>query len=406
MRLILKMAFRNIFRQRRRSLLTGLMMAGGFLLFSVFIGIADGSYGNIINVFIRDHTGHLQIHRQGYLDRPSLYKTIANPQGILTEIQALPHVRSLTPRVFGPALAFVGKKTTGVQVIGVDPVHEPETTNLVHKIAQGRFFTSPAAPEVVIGSGLADVLGLKLGDELSLVGQGADGSIANDNFKVSGILSKDSGAFDRMNCYMTLATAQNFLALDNRVHEIAVLLDDQELARATAAAIAQKLGDPSLDVEPWQVVEREFYHAMQVDLEGNYVTQMVILLIVAIGVLNTVLMSILERTREFGVLRAIGTRPVAVFRLIVYETVLLSLMAIAAGALLSLGLNYYFSLHGIAMPTPIEWGGMRWDKILSEVSWKTLWLPGLVTFLSALLVSVPPGIRAARIAPVQALRSH
>jgi ABC-type lipoprotein release transport system permease subunit len=406
MRLILKMAFRNIFRQRRRSMLTGLMMAGGFLLFSLSIGLADGSYANIINVFIRDHTGHLQIHRQGYLDRPSLYKTIADPQRIMAELLAMPHVLSLAPRLFSPALAFVEKKTTGVQVIGIDPVRESETTNLVHKITQGRFFAGPPAAEIIIGSGLAEVLGLKLGDELSLVGQGADGSIANDNFKVIGILSKSGGAFDRMNCYMALATAQNFLALDDRVHEIAVLLDDQAPAREMAAAIAQKLRDPSLDVEPWQVVEREFYHAMQVDLKGNYVSQLIIMLIVAIGVLNTVLMSILERTREFGVLRAMGTRPPAVFRLIVYETALLSLLAISAGAGLSLALNYYFSVHGITMPTPIEWGGMRWDTMLSQVSWKTLWQPGLVTFLSAVAVSVPPGIRAARIAPVQAMRSH
>ena len=194
------------------------------------------------------------------------------------------------------------------------------------------------------------------------------------------------------------------LVLGGRVHEIAILLEDESLARETASKISEKLDDESLAVDPWQIVEKEFYRAMWADNMGNYITQGIIMLIVAIGVLNTVLMSILERTKEFGVMRALGTRPFTVLKLIVLETAILCIISIAMGALLSLSFNHYLSIHGIKLSTPFDYGGIRWDTILSEVNSRTLYVPAIVTFLAALTVSVFPAIRAARIVPVKAMR--
>ncbi len=402
--IIAKMALRNIFRQRRRSLLTGLMMVGGFTLCSVFLGISDGSYGNIIDLFTQDHTGHVQIHKKGYLDRPSLYKTIDDERYIDKKILKTPHVKSLAPRVYSPALAFVGKKTTGAEIVGIDPAREPNTSRIVQKVDSGRFFSQVPSNEVIIGGGLADILQIGLEDEIALIGQGADGSIANDIFKVIGIISKETSTYDRMKCYMSLKTAQDFLVLGGRVHEIAILLEDESLARETASKISEKLNDESLAVDPWQIVEKEFYRAMWADNMGNYITQGIIMLIVAIGVLNTVLMSILERTKEFGVMKALGTRPLTILKLIVLETAMLCIISIAMGALLSLSFNHYLSIHGIELSTPFDYGGIRWDTILSEVNSRTLYVPAIVTFLAALTVSVFPAIRAARIVPVKAMR--
>ena len=401
--LIVKMAFRNIFRQRRRSILTALMMTGGFALFSFSVGMADGMYGNIIDMFTRDHTGHVQIHAAGYLDRPSLYKTIDQVPRLERRIRSVDHVVGVTARVYGPALAFAGKKTNGTQIIGVDPKNEPQTTRIKTKIARGKFFSDSQSGQIILGAGLAEVLEVEPGGEVALISQAADGSIANDVFTVTGIMNKDSNTFDRMNCYLPLAVAQQFLALGDRVHEIVILLDDQHYARQTAVRIAKAINNPDLVVEPWQEVEKAFYRAMQVDLKGNYITQFVIMLIVAIGVLNTVLMSILERTREFGVIRAMGTRPRAVFSLIVMETSFLCFMALALGALISLGLIHYFSLHGIKLPTAFTYGGMTWDTMTARLSVKAFWQPALVTFLAAVLVSLFPAIRAARIKPTAAM---
>ncbi len=352
----------------------------------------------------QDHTGHVQIHKKGYLDKRSLYRTINGEESIEEKVLEVPHVKSATPRVYSPALAFVGKKTTGTEIVGIDPVKESRTTRIAQKVDYGEFFSGSPSNEVIIGSGLADVLNVGLDDEIALIGQGADGSIANDVFRVRGIISKESGLYDRMKCYMHLETAQNFLVLDGRIHEIAILLEDESFSRRTAGKIQEKLGDESLAADPWQVVEKEFYRAMQVDVKGNYITQGIIILIVAIGILDTVLMSILERTKEFGVMRALGTRPAAVFRLIVLETALLCLISIAVGVALSLSFNYYLSVHGIKLSTAFEYGGMEMDTILSVVNLRTLWIPGLVTFLAALTVSVFPAIRAAKIVPVKAMK--
>ena len=409
-----KMAFRNIFRQRRRSLLTGLMMMGGFTLCSVSLGISDGSYGYIIDLFTKDHTGHIQIHKEGYLEKPSLYSTIDNWESMEEEVLEHPDVESMAPRIYSPALAFVGNKTTGAQIVGIDPVREPRTTRIRPKVSKGRFLTKDASKEssegpsneVIIGESLAEILKVGLDDEIYLLGQGADGSIANDVFKVTGIIPKKTGSYDKIRCYMHLAKAQEFLTLEGRVHEVAVLLRHQKLARNTASEIRAKIDNKGLSIDPWQVVEKDFFKAMQVDMKGNYITQGVIILIVAIGVLDTVLMSILERTREFGVMRAVGTRPVFVFKLIVLETFFLCIIAVAVGAVISLAVNYYFSVHGIKLPTPVDYGGMRWDTMLSEVNLRTLWIPALVTSLAALTVSVFPAIRASRITPVKAMREH
>ena len=399
--LVLRLAFRNIFRQRRRSLFTGLMMVGGFVFCSLSLGISDGSYDHLIDLFTRDHTGHVQIHRAGYLDRSSLYSTLDQVSALGAVVEATPHVEAWAPRVYSPALAFAGDKTTGVRLLGVDPEREGRTTRLARKVRQGRFLSAAPGREVLLGEGAARLLGVGVGDQIALIGQGADGSIANDLFAVVGQLGPGQ-AYERMNCYTHIQTAQDFLVLADRVHQLALVLDQQSRSRAVADRLQAALG-PGLEAVPWQVVEQTFYRAMQADRAGMWWSLGVIVLMVAVGVLNTVLMTVLERTREFGVLRALGTRPRTLFALIVCETAFLALLSIALGALLSLGGNYLLSLYGIPLPTPVEFGGMHFDRMRGAVTWSNLWVPSLVTLAAAVGISLFPALRAARLSPVKAL---
>ena len=404
--IILKMAFRNIFRQKRRSLLTVLMMAGGCFLFSFFQGLSDGTYRNIIDMFTRARTGHIQIHKKGYLDKPSIYTTINNHNRIGSKINDLPYVQSWAPRVYSSALGFIGKKTSGVRIIGVHPMKESQTTRIKQKIKKGRFISDTPFNEVIIGAGLAKILNAGIGDELVLISQGADGSIANELFKVIGFAGSSNDPSERMNCYMHIETAQKFLELGGRVHEIAVVLSDLEKSRYTANLIKTALNDSSLDIDPWQVVEKDFYRAMLADKKGSNISIFIIMIIVAVGVLNTVLMTILERTKEFGVLRALGTRPKNVFFLIVLETGFLAIISIIVGEVLGVLVNYILSIHGIPYPSPIEYGGFVIDKALGMVSIKSIILPPVTTIVTAILVSIYPAVRAARIIPVKALRTN
>jgi ABC-type lipoprotein release transport system permease subunit len=376
--IIARIAFRNLFRHRRRSLLTGLMMAGGCFLFSVFIGIADGSYDHLIDMFTRDHTGHIQIHKDGYLDKPSVYKTIKDPVRTGERIAGIPHVESWAPRVYSPALAFAGTKTTGVRVMGLDPIREAATTRLKAKVKRGKFISEEPLEEVVINKSLARVLKVDLGGEIALIAQGVDGSIANGLFIVAGITDSGETPYGAATCYMHIDSAREFLSIyGGGSHEIALVLTDHAKARGTVRLIKETLKDPSVDVEPWQVVESQFYKAMQADIKGNWVTIMVLTVILAVGVLNTVLMVIL--------------------------TTCLALLGIVLGAAGGVIANWLLSTYGITLSEGIEYGGVVFNKVLGKISLKSLLMPPAVVLGTAVLVSIPPGLRAARIKPVSAM---
>ena len=403
--IILKIAFRNIFRSKARSALTGLMMAGGCALFAVFIGMVDGGYGNLIDMFTRGYTGHIQVHKNGYLDRPSIYKTINDPDTVGSKIQSVAYVQSWAPRVYTPALAFAGKKTTGVQVAGVHPVKEARTTRLKHRVEKGRFISEAPLNEVVISAGLAGLLKVSLGGEIALIAQGVDGSIANGLFTVVGITGRAEGSTGASTCYMHIKTAQEFLSLGGSVHEIAVVLTDYSKTKQTVGLIKDALNDPLLDVAPWQVVESQFYRAMQADVKGSWYSIVVFTIIIAIGVLNTILMVILERTREFGVLKALGTAPFQIFKLIVFETAFLAVLSIIIGTVVGMFANWWFHEYGITLSNPIEYGGYVFGKITAKVTPRSVLMPAAIIFGTAVLVSIWPAIRAARIIPVKAMRA-
>ncbi|GBE06615.1 ABC transporter permease YtrF precursor [bacterium BMS3Abin10] len=404
--IILKIAFRNIFRHKKRSALTGLMMAGGCALFALSIGMVDGGYGNLIDMFTRDHTGHIQVHKKGYLDKPSIYSTIDNPDSVGKKIQSVAHVQSWAPRVYTPALAFAGKKTTNVRVVGIDPIREARTTRIKYKVDIGRFISEAPLNEAVISDRLARLLKIDLNGEIALITQGADGSIANELFTVVGITGKSGETSGTSTCYMHIKTAQDFLSLGGGVHEIAVVLTDQALTMKTVGLIKSALQDPSLEVDPWQVVESQFYRAMKADIKGSWYTIVIFTIIIAVGVLNTVLMIILERTREFGVLKALGTRPLQIFMLIVYETVFLAVLSIIIGTAVGMSANWWFHEYGITLANPIEYGGYFFDTITAKITLRSLVLPAMIIFGTALIVSIWPAIRAARIIPVKAMRSN
>lgn len=403
---VLKMAFRNIFRQRRRSLFTGLSILGAFALAVIFIGWADGSYNNIIDQFTRTRLGHIQVHANGYLDRPSLEKTFADAAAVGAVLDRTRGVESWTARVFSAGLAGAGDKTAGARIIGLDPEREARTTRFDRTIARGRSFTGPRAREAILGRGLADILEAELGDEIVLLSQGADGSIAEDLFKLVGVASSGDDPTDRTALYLPLGTAQEFLVLGERVHEIAAVVSSLGRVRAVARTLAGELEGRGLSVEPWQVFAGSFYQAMKADKAGMWVILLVIVVIVAVGVLNTVLMSVLERRREYGLLKALGTRPGRVVRLVVLEVVILSLIAMLAGAALGLGANLVLSRHGIRFSTGLTYGGMVFDTMKSEINLRSFTIPALTVILSALVVSFFPALKAARTDPARTMRMH
>lgn len=411
--IVFKIAFRNILRQMRRSFFTAFSMILGFVLLSLTMAFSEGGYGNIIKAFTKAKTGHIQVHKKGYLEKPGLYKNFEWNETLNDTIKEEKGVQSFAPRVFSGGLGFVDKKTTAVQLKGINPELEAATTNLDKKIGKGSYFSEKKGEypnyEAVISQTLAEILKAKLGDDLIIVSQGADGSIANDKFKIIGILSKEVDSLERNTVFVPLNAAQEYLVLEGKLHEIAVITDDYrksyKYSVKIAAALKQK-GGKKLSIEPWEVVEEQFYKSMVADKQGNVYTVFIIILIVGIGVLNTVMMSILERMREYGVMKAMGTSPGFIFTSIVAESFFLSLIS----SVLGIGLSYLaiwpMKEYGITYPEPISVGGIFIETINAEYVQEAFTLPIIVIIITSVISSMVPAFKAAKTKPVESMKNY
>lgn len=403
--MILKTAFRNVLRQKRRTVLTLLTIFGGFTLAAVSIGWSDGSYSYIINMFTKSRLGHIQVHALGYLEKPSLYKTVDDYAAAGKKISSVPGVTAWAPRVYGAGLVSSGDKSTGAQIVGIDPALEDAATSFNKKVIKGKPLAEGASGSVLLGKGLASFLKAGPGSEIVIVSQAADGSIANSLYKVSGIIESGDEATDRTACYLDIRAAQEFFALGPKAHEIVVIVRDIRSVRETAAAVQKALGDPSLSVEPWQEFAKAFYRAMQADQAGMWIMLFIITLIVAVGVLNTVLMSVLERRREYGLLKALGTKPSGIVALILCEVNIIAAASVALGTGAGLLANYLLSFHGIHMPQPFTYGGVEFNVMYTEINARSFYIPALTTMVSATAVALFPAVKAARTDPAKSMRT-
>ncbi len=403
--LIFKIALRNLIRQKRRTFFTALSMIVGFVLASFFIAWADGSYNYIIDNFTRNRLGHIQIHKQGYLDKPTLYKTINKYDNIEGKLKNTENITNWTTRIFTGGLVSVDKESSGAQITGIDPINEKNTTNIHKKIIKGRYFKrNNRSKEVLLGKGLAQILEAEIDDKLVIVSQAADGSIANDMYTIRGILDLGDDMSNRSSVYMKKEQAQDLFVLNDRIHEIAINVDRLKDVESVSNKLKKKMPDKTLSVETWKEFAKSFYRAMKADMEGMWVSLLVVIVVVAIGVLNTVLMSVLERRREYGVLKALGTKPVQIVKMVVYETSVLAVLSIFIGSVIALVVNYITSKHGIALPNPIEWGGMRFEYMKSEINLRSFVIPAITVFLSGVTVSLFPALKAAKTKAAEVMR--
>ena len=382
-------------------------MAGGYILFVFSMSLLEGSWSNVVDIFTLDHTGHIQVHKDDYAKRPKIHKTIENPTVVETTLKNHEDVTGWAPRVYSSALAYGGNKTSIAQIFGIDPEREPTVTRILQKVSAGKYFSAQPNADgyfpAMIGRGLANSLKLDVGGEIVLISSGADGSITNDIFIITAIIGNTT-SFDRLGVFLPLTVAQEFLSIGGEVHEFALLARDKHDNEQLAAELQSLM--PSLKVSPWQQIEATFYRTMQSDKQGNYFTMALIVFIVFIGVLNTVLMSVLERTKEFGVLKSIGCRPSELVKLIFIETVMLASISITVGLALILPVIAWFTEVGIKLDISVDMGGVVFDTMKGDLSAYVVFMPMGFMLLTAALISLPPGLRAARIQPRVALGGH
>lgn len=415
---LIAMAWRNLWRQGRRSLLTAAAMAAGVAMAMAMFSWTDGMFGMFVDMAITERIGHVQVHHADYPGRRNLYDALPDGTALADKLAALPEVDGVTVRLNGQALIGGDTATQGGMLIGVLPSFENDFTGIADDVRQGAWLGEEAGQEIVLGYKLAEQLEVEVGDAVVAMTQAADGSLGNALYTVVGTASTGNPMADRSGAYLHLHDLQALLALDDTIHEVAVSTasEDPPTVEALKAAITPTLtehvgAEVPTAVETWWEVNPAMAEMMELRGVSSGILLVIVFGLAAVGVVNTMLMSVLERTREFGVLRALGVRPLELVTVIVLESVFLGVLGLIAGTALGLGAQWYMVTQGIDLSNRNGEGFALQDMQLDPVvygAWSadSLWQPALGVLLSAVVAALYPAFRAASLRPVDALRQE
>ena len=413
---LLQLAWRNLWRNRRRTFITMAAIAFGYAMLLFVACLMAGLRWQMIQNGTCLVMSQIQIHAPGYYPNRSLQKTLGGRKGtdvsaLLAAISADRRVTAVAPRVYGYALLSAAHRSAGVELMGVLPDQEPKITTLNTQIAKGTYLTARLPKGVVIGDKLASTIGIELGSEIVLLTQAADGSMGNDVYTVVGILHTGLDAVDRGLVLMTLSSLQDLLHLaPARIHEVGIKLTHINAASKVAAALEVKLGKTlPVRVMAWPELAPELANYVQFNHGVTVVLFFIFFLVAVIGVMNTMLMAVYERTREFGMLMAVGMRPAQVIRLILTEAAGLGVASLAVGAALGVPLLWYLQVHGLDL------GGATGEVVsVAGVVVGHLWYgrqdfpayseAALGLAATALVSALYPAWRAAQLRPTEAMR--
>ena len=405
--LFFAIAWRNVWRNRRRSLLTVSAIALG-LAFNIFMrSVGDGFHEQMIDNSVRSEIGHIQIHRAGYHDNPGLNKTLPDPQAVAHAIQSLPGLRGYSLRVLGDGLASTADNSGGVQILGVDPAQERTVTTIQRAIIKGSYLSASVQRPILIGDRLAAHLKAGLGDKIVIMVQAADGSMGAQLFRVQGIFRSGSPEMDNGVVFILRSDAQDLFVLHHRVSEAAILLGNSRQVAPAVASLRAALAHQPVEILPWWKVEPFLQQFIQLDDGFFYIIVLILFVVISIGILNTIMMSIFERVREFGVMMALGMKPRQVVRLVVFEALALGLIGIAAGTLIGSAASLYFAHDGIDL-TSFAAGaaalGITSSRVYSVLTVANVVYSNLAILAVVLLVSLYPAVHASHLRPVEAIR--
>ncbi len=405
--MLLTLAFRNLWRNRRRTLLTLSAMVVSAALLILALGVFSGMFKDMLASATEQYYGHLVLAHPEYHQRRDLFaylpEDIADHARLVSEAEII----GKSPRLRSFGLLSRSETSQPVELLGVIPEHEQQVTSLQQHLTSGHY---PAADEengALIGQGLARKMNLQPGDEVVFVTQAADGSIGNDLLIVSGIFATGDSRHDNNLVLAPLPWLQQVLVLPGRIHEVAMVVADP----MTASQLADRLNldfSENLEVLDWGDLLPEMREVIAAYDVSRMIIVTILYLATGLGILNTFFMSVMERTREFGILMAQGMSPWKIRSLVLLETLLLSGMALAIGLLCGASMTLYMKLVGIdlsAYITPVTYaGGTILPRLHAVFETGNFVVPAGMLLLVSLLAGFLPANRAARLNPVTAVR--
>ena len=404
-------AWRNLWRQRRRTLITSSSIAFAILLATVLTGIGDATYSEMIDLAARMGTGHVAIQHPEYLDTPTLGRSVSGAHELVDLALADPGVDRAVRRITGNVMLATASKSTGAGFIAFDPaVEDPSTLSLLESIVEGDLFGARGRPGIIVGVELAESLGGGIGRRVVLTFTDKNGEIVQEAVRITGLLRTGAPTPDAGLALLPLALLESTLGYAaDETSQVAVFVDDQRRSETVAARIDRKLG-PGARAIPWNDIKPELAGFIAMKVGSTLITEILILVLVGAGIFNTLFMSVMERLREFGVLLALGFTPRRLFSLVMWESLWLALVGCVAGVLLTLGPYFYLNrvgidLRGLMEGEGAEISGVTVGMVLrAEIYPENAILIGLAAVTATLLAGIYPAWRAGRVDPVESIR--
>ena len=378
------------------------------VLLVFMMSLQFGMYGLMVDNGLKAFTGHIQIQAPAYVDDQKMRQTVPDVVALAESLRASLQSDFVSARAQTFVLASSEDRSYGIAIIGVEPEFEPGVSSIPGLVKEGRFLESDDATEIVIGKTLAKNLRIGLGDELTLLGSGLDGSFAAAVVNVVGIFDSGVEDLDRSIAEIPMGLFQDTFFMEGAGHQIVITAPNIDLVpelKARVQALVPK--DESHVVHDWNRLQPGLRQAIQADMSSSFAMYAVLVILVAFSVLNTQLMSVLERTREFGIVMSLGLKPGRLGRLVILETALMGLMGVVLGAIAGAIVTYYFTINGLSLPGMDEMAAQfnLPARMYPQISIATLLAGPMIVFLFSLLASLYPALRLRWLHPVEAMRA-
>jgi len=403
--MFIKLAWRNLLRNKRRSFIAGSAIGIGLAALILVDALLIGMEKNMIDSATATFLGQGRIEREGFQDTQQADLTINNLEQVLKDLEGEQSLEYYSPRVLSFGMISSPSNLSAIQLVGIDPAKEKPVSEIDESIVEGNYFNGRNERDIVIGYRLAEILKVSLGDRMVVtVSQAETGDLSQDLFRVSGIFRLNISEMDSGMALVRLGKAREMLNIGNGVHEIALVFVDPESGGDPELPFWKKYSRFGNEAKGWPAIMPQLKAVFELSQFSTYLTGLILFAVVALGIINTLFMSLHERMFEFGVLRAVGTRPFNIFKLVTFEAGALAVLSIVMGCILGFAVIFVLSQTGIDY-TGIEYSGVTFRKLLfPELRLRQFIEYPLWVFVFTILVGFYPASYAARIMPAAAMR--
>ncbi|MBW2367433.1 MAG: ABC transporter permease [Deltaproteobacteria bacterium] len=402
----LQLSWRNIWRNPRRTavILTAVMI--GVWCMVVFSALSRGMMQQMVRNSINNLTGHIQIHHAGYRSDPIVTNSISDTARVVSALeQVLGPEDQCTLRVRVGAVANNARHSDGVTLVGILPEQEATVSFIGGAVTEGRYLSPDDVNQIVIGRALAEKFETKIGRKLILMSQDMDLEIASRAFRIVGLFDSEFEATEKSFVFVPIQTARKMLKLGEAASEVAIVLPDRVDPEAVAQKLSERLHQDDLSVETWYVLQPMIKTMYELFYGFIYIWYLVVFIAMGFGIVNTTLMAVFERMREFGLLKALGMKPWRILRGVMIETLIVLILGIGLGNAMALATHWLLGTTGVNL-TAFAAGTETWG--ISRIIYPVLtggdvMIADGVVFVLGLLVSIYPALKAARFTPIEAL---